>query len=236
MNIGLKLFNEDKTFFSKFKGHVDFFEVMAFPRSHYDFLRDQDMPFIVHAPILKHGTNFANPKRKEDSVINIKHAIDVADNIGAAHIIVHPEIQEHDGCSAKSTISILKEIGDKRIIVENMPYMHKGRMLYFSKPEQIKELKKAKIGFCLDIAHAELAAKEIGEDPFQFIKKLNNLNPSHYHMTEEIKSLSDLHLHFKEGSAKLNEIKRLIPEKAFVTLEAEHMQEKILQDMQLNHL
>ncbi len=238
MNVGLKLYYDDQPFFEKFKDHVDFFEVEAFPRFHFDFLNDYDMPFVVHAPMWAQGVNLANPEREEVNVANMRHAQEVADRLDAKYIIVHPHLQEHAGCNTDNTAKFIKALKDKRIIVENMPFLCSEYMGYLYSAEKMKEFKKKhKINFCLDFAHASEAAEALHEEQISFLRRFVALKPVHYHLSDtKIKTLTDLHLHLREGDLQLNEIKKLIPQKAFVTLEVKHHPDKAQQDLEFMRL
>jgi endonuclease IV len=238
MNIGVKLFGDDRSFFDKFKDHVDFFEVMAFPRCHYDFLRDCDLPFVVHNSMFAQGVNLANPERNELNVASLKHSIDVADRINAKYIIVHPEVEEHVKCDIENTADLIKEFNDKRIIVENMSLMYKQYLHYLNRPEQMKDFKKSsKINFCLDFAHASESASALNQEVIPFVNKFISLNPVHFHLSDaDLNSLSDLHLHLRHGNLMLNEFKKMIASKAFVTLEVDHVPGKVLQDIKFLRL
>ncbi len=237
MKVGIKVFPDSIPYLKKVIDYVDFVEIMAVVGANFSGLKDYDIPYIVHNQHYHWGINLANPKKEKLNITSLNTSIKLADDLDAKYIIVHPGVEESKGCSVNQIVKVFRKLNDPRIIVENVPFVisKKGSIFkHFGKTvEGIRHIKKeAKVGFCLDFSHAKCEAIFLGEDYLRYIKKMNNLNPEHYHICDGMKDGDkDLHKHFWEGSMDLETLKNLIPKNKGVTIETNHDFEKQIKEI-----
>lgn len=238
MKIGVKTFcNPD--FLKKFEDKVDFFEIMAIETNNYDFLKELKLPIVIHSQHRLFGVNAADKTEQEKNLNSINFARKIADFTNARKIILHPGEIDDENCSIKQAISFVKNLNDKRIIIENVP-----RESELDKPcttpEETREFLKATgEGFCFDINHAIWTAVVLKEDYIKFIKEFLKLKPVHYHFGgQKIRELNlpwyeREHLALKESDFDLKEVLKLIPKDAEITLETTTDIEKTMDDVRI---
>jgi deoxyribonuclease IV len=224
MKIGVKTF-DNPAFLRHFVGKVDFFEIMAIETNDYSFLKEFNLPIVIHSQHRKFDVNIADKNKEELNIRSLEFAKKIADQTNAKKIIVHPGELDDENCSIEQAVLLLKKINDKRLIVENLPpegnYIRLGRT-----PEQLKELiTKSGCGFCFDINHAIEAALDLKIDYLDFIREFLKLKPNHYHIGGHIiktrgktKDQRD-HLAIKETDFDLKQILSMLPRDAEITLE-----------------
>jgi endonuclease IV len=224
MKIGVKLFCESEFAEIKpFEKIADFIEVMALQKNDYSFLKKLSLPIVIHAEHQCYGANIADSTKKEFNLKSINFARKVADSVNAKWIIVHAGVLEkgNKNCSFKNAINLLKEINDKRIIIENLPKeeIHEiiGTSLGYNAKTMKKFLKESGQGFCFDVNHAfwTRKAKKLS---YSFIKKYIALNPQHYHIGGQRFKI-DSHLSLNNSDLNLKEVLTYYPKDAWITLE-----------------
>lgn len=223
MKLGVKTFNS-KDFLEPFKDKVDFFEIMAIETVNYDFLKEFDIPIVIHSQHRKFGVNVADKTKIQRNLDSINFAINLANQTKAKKIIIHPGELDGKDSSREQSINFIKNIKDDRIIIENIPIT--GVYRFGAKPEEMKEiLKQTKKGFCFDINHAIWTANTLNQDYLQLIKEFVKLKPIHYHFGGQLlknRSLPEKereHLSLAESDFDLKEVLKLIPKDAEITLE-----------------
>ena len=215
MKIGVKTFNNPK-FLKHFKDKVDFFEIMAIRENNYEFLKEFKKIEVIHAEHQGFGINFADRAKQELNKKSVDFAIALADKTNAKKIIVHPGALKDKKCSKENSVKFIKNIPDKRIIIENMPYEDK---LGVTPNETKKFLKETDKGLCFDINHAIEAATFLKIDYLEFIKEFVKLKPDHYHIGGQSIKNNKTHLALKESDFDLKEVVSLLPKNAKITLE-----------------
>jgi deoxyribonuclease-4 len=236
MKIGVKTFN-NPDYLKKFEDKVDFFEIMAIETNNYDFIKELKLPIVIHSQHRIFGVNTADKKKGKTNLSSINFARKIADLSNAKKIIIHPGEIENKNCSIEQAVSFIKNINDKRVIVENV-YSDVEITRLCTTPSETKEFLKATgRGFCFDINHAIGSAVILKEDYIKFIKEFLKLKPVHYHFGgQKIKKLNvpwheKEHLAFKESDFDLKEVLKLIPESAEITLETTTDVEKTMEDI-----
>ncbi|MBW2971850.1 sugar phosphate isomerase/epimerase, partial [Candidatus Woesearchaeota archaeon] len=214
MEIGIKIFPEDLAYAKKIVRYADFIEVTAIPGSNFRALKCLKKPFTIHTIHSRWGFNSADPEKK--LTINrkgIETAKKAADILDADTIIIHPGYIEDRDCSLKQAISVIRPL-DRRFIVENMPKYTKGRLHVGASLQQIKRIRQGTgKGMCLDFPHAAEYAHQSGIYYIDFIKKLLELKPRYYHISDtRIQNKKDLHLHLKDGNLRIKYLESIIPE------------------------
>lgn len=237
MKIGVKTFNS-RDFLEPFRDKVDFFEIMAIETVNYDFLKEFNLPIVIHSQHRNFGVNVADKTKLQKNLNSINFAIKLADQTKAKKIIIHPGELDSKDSTREQAIKFIKNIKDKRIIIENIPIRDVYR--FGAKPEEIKEiLKETKKGFCFDINHAIFAALALKQDYLQFIKEFVKLKPVHYHLGGQILKDFSLpfekreHLALAESDFDLKEVLKLIPKDAEITLETTTDINKTLDDVRI---
>ena len=223
MKIGVKTFDSPE-FLRHFKDKSDFFEIMAIETVNYDFLNEFDIPIVIHSQHRSFGVNVADKTKIQRNLNSINFARKIADQTKSKKIIVHPGELDSKNSSREQAIEFIRNINDKRIIIENIPLMDVYR--FGAKSEEIKEiLKETKKGFCFDINHAMFTAISLKQDYRELIKEFVKLKPVHYHLGGQIIKDRSLpfdkreHLALGESDFDIKEIISLLPKDAEITLE-----------------
>ena len=221
LNLGLKLWSSDffeRTDFIKsaienvHKGYFNYIELFAVPDTFNDTkekIKSQlnNIPVIIHAPHLKQGIDIGNMDIFDENIKKHKDSLQFADLLDGKYIIVH----SHISGTTENAIKHIKELNDKRIVVESLPYFEQGNTNILNlgaKPEDIKEIMEAtNCGFCFDFSHITCAANALGEDPYKFYEEFFKLKPNMYHICDgKMDSTLDAHLHFGQGNYPLKEL------------------------------
>jgi len=146
-------------------------------------------------------------------------SIEFTERLKAKYIIFHPGVNG----DIKETINQLKQINDKRVIIENKPHfgLNNENCIGHS-PNDIKMIiEETGFGFCLDIGHAICSANSKNINPLDYIESFIDLKPVMYHLTDgDYYSQYDSHLHFGEGNYPIKEIVKMIKPEKMVTNEA----------------
>ncbi|MBD3252537.1 TIM barrel protein [Candidatus Pacearchaeota archaeon] len=230
MKIGVKTYNSEE-FLKNFKKTADFFEIQAIETNKYDFLKKFKKPIIIHAQHSGNGINNANKKLYDKNLKSAKFAINLANHINAKKIIFHAGIIEKD-CTEKQAIKFLKNLKDKRILIENSAGYRKVLCRF---PEETKNfLEKTNKGFCFDINHAIVTANHLKKNHINFIREFLKLKPVHFHIGgQDINAKIDQHKSFRESNINLREILSLLPEDSEITLEVTTDIEKTKEDLNI---
>jgi len=237
MEVGVKTFdNED--FLRHFENKCDFFEVQAIQDRDYDFLKRFKKSIVIHAEHQGWEVNYSDSKLNKFNLKSNNFARKIADFVEAKKIIVHPGRIANKNCSKKTAFKFIKNLNDKRIIIENHSDFENG---LGSTPEKMKELlKETGKGFCFDINHAITSAFQGGKDQFKFIKEFVKLKPKHYHLGgQKLQNFFGLykrdvgHICLLDSNIDLKKIVKLIPKNAEITLETEVNIPKTEEDLRI---
>ncbi|VVB78435.1 Uncharacterised protein [uncultured archaeon] len=229
MKIGIKTYSSEK-FLEYFKENADFFEIMAIESNDYNFLKKFSQPIIIHAQHQSFNINNADKLKNKINLSSINFARKLADLANAKRIIVHPGELWYNGPSVEQSIEFIRNINDKRVIVENMP---SGNELC-SYPQETKGfLKQTNKGLCLDINHAIEAAIYYDKDYIGFLKEFIKLKPAHYHLGGQKIKEGKTHLSLKESDFDLKKVLKIIPRNANITLETIANLEKTQEDIDI---
>lgn len=235
MKFGVKTFSNNE-FLKAFENTADFFEIQAIEKNNYDFLKKFKLPLVIHAQHQEFGINNADKSIFQKNLKSINFARKLADKYNAKKIILHPGDLLNKDCSEKQAISFIKNLEDKRIIIENLS---NPKTSLCTTPEQTKKiLKQTKAGFCFDINHTIVTSLKLKKDYMQMIKKFIKLKPVHYHLGGQkisrfIKSKDKTHLSFKNSNIDLGKILKLIPKNVQITLEVTTNIKKTQYDLNL---
>ena len=179
-----------------------------------------EIPIILHAPHFAHGLNLAIENKFEFNK-KIYEQVDIFRlELNAEYTIVHSGIEG----SIEEVIRQLNIIKPKNFIIENKPYRaplgEKKLCRGYSVEEISKVINETGCGFCLDIGHAICTANSIGEEPYTYLKKFNNLNPVICHISgNDINSTVDKHLHLSQGNYNFKEIFNIISDNNYISIE-----------------
>ena len=224
MKIGVKTYS-NKDYLKSFEDKVDFFEVMTLEKNNYDFLKEFKIPIVIHSQHRIFGINIADKEKTQINLNSINFSRKIADSCNSKKIILHPGDLENKNCSKENMMEFLKNVEDKRIIIENVLTEGKVKRLGTT-PDEIKEIIiETKKGFCFDINHALATAVLLKVDYLDFIREFIKLNPIHYHFGGQRITNPSLpfdekeHLRLSDSDFDLKEVIKLIPRKAEITLE-----------------
>ncbi|MFH1710824.1 MAG: TIM barrel protein [Nanoarchaeota archaeon] len=214
MKIGIKIFRYVKGI-EEFAKFVDFIEIMAIEGEDYNLFESLGIPIVIHAQHQRSGVNNSDKTKNEKNISSINFAIELADKLNARKIIVHPgEIRSED-CSRENSVLFIKNIKDRRILVENMP---KEDYLCCDAEETKKFLEETGKGFCFDVNHAIREELSLKKDYFEKIASFLELKPSHYHIGGQ-DSIGREHINFKYSEIDLKKIISLFPKDAEISIE-----------------
>ena len=218
MKIGVKIYKEEN-FLNYFEDKADFFEVQAIQKYNYDFLKKYKKPFVIHAEHFTQGSNPADKTMVKQNLKSLKFAQKLADETGAKKIIFHPGRIANHNCSKEQSIKFIKDIKDKRILIENLFQDNPVTLT----PKDIKDFMEiTNHRFCFDFSHAIAAANILKTEPYLFIKDFLKLNPFHYHIGgQKMNSKIDSHFSFfnKKSDIPVKKLLSLIPKDSEITLE-----------------
>ncbi len=236
MKIGVKTF-DNPAYLKKFEDKVDFFEIMAIETNNYDFIKELKLPIVIHSQHRLFGINAADKEKEEINSRSIDFAIKIADIAGAKKIILHPGDLDTPTSTYEQAVNFVKNLKDKRIIIENIPKEQEIVRLCMTPQETKKFLQATGKGLCFDIGHAIWAAINFNEDYKKFIKEFLKLKPVHYHIgglkihSPNLPLEQRDHLPLRESDFDLKEILKLIPKDAEITLETTTDPQKTLDDV-----
>jgi len=141
------------------------------------------------------------------------------DKLDGKYIIVHPGI----GGSMENTIEQINAMNDRRLLIENMPYVSMfGDDCIGSVYEELKTIvDSCNIGFCMDVAHAIITAFHLELNNFEYMKKMLNLAPEVIHISDGRKQKHASHLNIGDGDFDFEEIKKItaLSNAEYITLE-----------------
>ncbi|MBI4680823.1 MAG: TIM barrel protein [Nitrospirae bacterium] len=240
MKFGLKLWSTNANYKKEAirlyeQGIYHYIELYAVPGTydtHINLWKDIGISFVIHAPHFRDGLNLAKKENKNRNILLIKETQEFADMLKADKMVVHPGIAGRK----EEAVAQLNEINDVRILVENKPYyaLDDGLICNGATFEEMQYiLDNTKLGFCLDIGHAFCAARGLGEEPMDFLKKFLNLKPEMFHLTDgDYQSEYDRHDHIGKGNFDIKSLLKLIPQGKRVTVETIKDSEKSLTDFE----
>ena len=132
--------------------------------------------------------------QRKKAIEYTRKALDLADNVGAMYLVVHPGGVFPDEVDNEKLLvqlrNSLKEIQDNRILLENMPWiyiMRSGeiwRSNIFIDSEDFFELSELLGGATLDICHAFLSKKQGGNEYVRAMKKSLGELIKHVHASD----------------------------------------------------
>lgn len=209
MKIGIKLWSEDLPRVEEFVDAADFMEIMIEPDFPYRALKEYDIPYTIHAPHHKFDVNIADQALLDHNLRTVNQATEAADFLGADWIIVHPGELFNKGCSLEAARVFLERIADDRIVLENMPYLFRGKPHLAHTPEEMGALLDLASGICLDFAHAVVTKP--GEDAHELIESFAKMEPKIFHISDGHKAAGhDEHLALGDGNLELDYFKGVI--------------------------
>jgi len=179
-----------------------------------------EIPYVIHAPnFLNGGLNFAKRESLDKNFEMVDETLRFADKLKAEIIIFHPGVSG----DIKETALQMRRIKDFRVVVENKPYYAIGGEFVCNgySPEEIKLImQNVAVGFCFDIGHAINSANSQKIDPWKYLDDFNRLHPKIYHLSDGFfDSVYDEHIHLGDGNCDIGRILKLMPLRAFVTIE-----------------
>ncbi len=150
------------------------------------------IPLVIHGPYFSSKVNIADESLFEYNWQQVKQAYELAEKISAKYFILHPGFKDHLSKSFKggpeTTLTFLrkfKEIETKpKILLENNPYIGENNYrMYFSNPEEYKEIISLGIGICLDFRHAATVAANLNKPLNLTLQEFSKLNPKYSHIS-----------------------------------------------------
>lgn len=247
MNIGLKLWSNNTDYYfdeaEKLyeQGIYDYIELYVVPGTlpSLDNWKTLNIPFTLHAPHFAHGINLAKKECEKTNFEIFKEVKQFADGLKAEYVVVHSGIDgsiEETARQFKNIIANLSSLNSKYII-ENKPYKAlpnkmKGEFCRGALVEEIEfVINETGCGFCLDVGHAICSSNTLKENPYEFLKNFNTLNPTCYHLSDNfIDSEFDKHLHFGNGNYDFKKIFDIINADKNIAIETNKENKENLND------
>ena len=181
----------------------------------------QNVEVRIHTVSPAFGFDAGNKELEKQNRQKFEYTQFAADLFKSKSIVVHSG-NGHGKKYLDETIRQIKLFNDKRIVVENLPYIDEGDDLSGNTAEEIKYItEEAGCGFCFDFSHAICAANQLNIDVDTQLKSLFDLKPTVYHMCDgDINGEQDLHLHFGEGNYPLKHfLNDFTADDAYITME-----------------
>ena len=171
-----------------------------------DIFESYNLKYSIHAPFMDVNIASLQTKSRLNSINQVKSSVDLASQIGAECVVVHPGIITYLGRNFESEVyklanNSIKEIGDYgndcgvMVAIENMPNFE--GMIYKSIPDLNDILIEYGMAMTLDIGHANHAGYAVDEMYFDSIKHIH----AHDNNGDD-----DSHLPLGEGSIDLKGI------------------------------
>lgn len=197
---------------------------MQYLQEWQDFKKNYDIPITLHAPHSVFNMNFADKDRFEYNKMIFAQVNVWAEVLDVQYVVVHPG----KGFNIEETVRQLNLINPKRMVIENKPFLSKKDMQRTYRGATIEEItfirKNHPCRFCLDIAHCICTANELGENPYEYLKKFQKIHtPDCYHISGNLEnSKVDLHTHFDKCDWDLEKIFSIIDTTKNITVETRH--------------
>jgi len=227
--IGLKLWSNNENYVPHAKRLYekkvyDYIELYIVPNTHEKYIkiwRDLEIPFIIHCTHFMHGFNLAAPEKLQSNVKIFAKVKAFCDELHGKYIIFHPGIEG----TLESSVEQINTIYDKRLLVENKPYI--SMLNDYCRGSSYEELEiiinSCNVGFCLDIPHAINTAIHLEKDYYIYPERLLTLSPKVIHISDgNIKTIHDKHLNIGEGDFNFLKIKKIITKASnaeYITIE-----------------
>jgi endonuclease IV len=234
MKIGVKLYPDRLEDAKRLQHDADYFEVLARQdqRKDVEAFGGLDKPtLVVHNEHLRFGVNISDRNKHDLNLKSVRFAQEMADRFDSKYIILHSGKKDGD-YSVRNIIDFYKEIGDKRIVTENLPFKSKAAgksYVGFGRiREEISEIMKAAgVGLCFDFGHAWSVAFGLGKDHVKMTREFLKLKPSMFHFYDSLlKGEMETHLNIGDGDADVAFFKSLLPRNAIVSLETDFQDPK----------
>lgn len=238
LHLGLKIGSRDICYTDEIiqyfhDGVFQYIELFTIPDTYKETIAywktlaaEHNIPFGIHAAHSAAGLNPSEKSDRESNKPKIEEAYRFADDLNARYVIFHPGISK-SGLEGRceETIAQLSTYADERTLIENKPRKGlDGSDCVGSTFEELKNIIdgiRKNVGFCLDFGHAICAANTYKAEPLAYIKKMMELNPRLFHLTDgDVKSELDSHLHYGAGTFPLKQLLALVPDGNMVTNEA----------------
>ena len=207
----------------------DYIELFVIPDSEIKpFLID--IPYIIHIPHDKFGVNIGDPTAKEYSLQKINESIIWANQLNAKYLILHVGYG-----SMQHATDCLRELSDRRLLIENMPKMGLGgeALIGHSHWEIGELIRDVDAGLCLDFGHAIKASVSLGMNYKEYVKGFMDFEPKVFHVSDGMLNKEhDEHLNIGEGEYDFEYLLGLIKNcnSTFVTVETPRVNQQSLQE------
>ena len=180
-----------------------------------DLVNSFNLKYSIHAPFMDVNIASLNNKSRINSVNQIKESIDLANEIDAEAVVVHPGLITFLGREFKDEVyrlsnQSIKELGDYgkdlgvNVTIENMPAFE--TMIYTNMEDLVKTLNEYDMSMTLDIGHAYHVGYKENQMYFDCIKHIH----AHDNNGDD-----DSHLPFGEGSIDLKSIINTFEDKKY---------------------
>jgi len=186
------------------------------------------LPVRIHSMHHSEGFDAGNKDLEQQNRTLLSLSQQAADIFDSPIIIVHAGCG-HDEEHLQETARQFKLFNDKRILVENLPYISGQRSghipFHGNTPEEIKHIMdESGCGFCLDFSHAMCAAVYLGIDTEQQLHGFTNLKPSMFHICDGfVDEKYDKHEHFGKGNyPTAHFLQDYTTDDAYITIETGH--------------
>jgi sugar phosphate isomerase/epimerase len=232
MKFGLKDYYKEEIL-DIYEKEADFLEIEGLRNKNYDFIKKYKIPIVVHAEHLSLGSNPANPKLHQQNLDSINQAIKISDIAKGKKIVYHSGDLNDKGTNKETAIKFIKNIEDKRIMLENLPLGYGKRLC--TTPKEMKQfMKLTDKPFIFDLAHCMITANKLNIPQSTLIKQFLDLKPIHFHISGQlISELKDQHLALLDCDINWPEILALYPKDAEITLEVSRDPDKTLKDLKM---
>lgn len=192
MKVGIKLWSTNSAEYIDGAGFADFVEVMPVDEKSLQKFIGRDYEYTVHIPHENFGFNPALDYYKSQKIL--EKAIKAAKKLKADKLIMHTGYlrekpnKEKTQEAAMLVSKLAKSVSHGRVFLENSTIAEtsngENRNFMFYNYETLKELlEMSGAGFCMDLEHATVAAREMGISYQAHVAELMKLKPDYIHLS-----------------------------------------------------
>lgn len=172
------------------QGLIDYIEIVIrnnLSTEQINAINTLNIPLTAHGHYFSNKVNLADENLFDYNWQQIKQAYEIAKKISAKYFILHPGFNNTLSKCNPETILIflkkLKEIETVPILIENNSYSGLNDYeMYFSKPEDFKQITALGIGICFDFRHAATVAANLNKSINIIFQEFSKLKPKYSHI------------------------------------------------------
>lgn len=202
---------------------IDYLEIKIKPNTLENLVSFSNLGIdkIFHAATADDGFNLSNAPLMKNMLYLDEFVFPWVDECDTYDIIVHAGI----GGTIKQACEQIRHMRDPgrsyNPIIENSPPRDNNRLECVGVlPKEMPLLFKPSSAFCLDVGHAIAAANYHGKFHDEYLRSFLEFDPEYIHLHDGYYvEARDRHLNIGQGDYPIDEIVKMLPEDAWITVE-----------------